>query len=69
MGALTEDDVSRATAVPGVAAAAGLIEAFLPVADDPGESLYLLGLDSLGSPVWRSQLPRDAIEVPDELSS
>lgn len=66
-GALTEDDVSRAAAVPGVAAAAGLIEAFLPMADDPGESLYLLGLDFLGSPVWRAQFPRDAIEIPDEL--
>jgi hypothetical protein len=34
----------------------------------PGESLYLLGIDSLGSPVWRAQFPRQAIDIPDELA-
>jgi len=60
-GSLPEDDVARAADVPDVAAAAGMLETFLPLADDPTESVYVLGIDFLGSPVWSAQFPREAI--------
>lgn len=66
-GTLTEDDVGRAGEVPGVDAAAGMLEMFVPLADDATESIYFLGIDFLGSPVWTAQFPRAAIEIPDEL--
>jgi putative ABC transport system permease protein len=67
-GMLAEADVARVAEVPGVAAAAGMIETFVPLAGEPGESLYLLGIDFLGSPVWEAQFPRSAIDIPDELA-
>jgi putative ABC transport system permease protein len=51
---------------PGVRAAGGIIEQFVTLADRPEESLYLLGLDFLGSPFWEGQLPQDALDIPDE---
>ena len=66
-GTLAESDVGLASSVAGVDAAAGLLETFLPLMGDPGESLYLLGLDFLGSSMWRAQFPDDAVDVPDDL--
>ena len=63
-----EEMVAAAARTPGVQATAGLVEAFVPLSDRPEDSLYVLGLDFLGSPVWRDQLPREAIEIPDELA-
>src|SRR4029453_13426749 len=51
----------------GGGAAAGLVETFVGQADRADESLYLLGMDVLGSPMWEAQLPRRAIDLPDEL--
>src|SRR5262245_2159044 len=59
--------VTAAAGVSGVQAAAGLVEGFVSLADRPDESLYVLGIDFLGSPVWRHQVPREAIEMADEL--
>lgn len=59
--------VERAKASVGVRDAAGLIESFVALADRPHESLYVLGLDFLGSPVWREQIPSEAIDIEDEL--
>jgi putative ABC transport system permease protein len=60
--------VTDAGGMPGVRAAAGLVEAFVPLADRPEEALYLLGIDFLGSPLWADQLPRAAVDIPDELA-
>ena len=43
------------------------METFVGLPGQPAETLYLLGMDFLGSPVWEAQLPRDAIDIPDEL--
>jgi putative ABC transport system permease protein len=59
--------VAVAGGVPGVREAAGLVEAFVGLADRPSDTLYVLGMDFLGSSVWRAQLPRDQIDIPDEL--
>jgi putative ABC transport system permease protein len=67
-GGLDETLVQRVGQVAGVEAAAGIIETFVPLADDPGVRLYLLGIDFLGSPVWETQFPRAAIEIDDELT-
>jgi len=66
-GTLAEDAIARVAEAPGVRAAAGMLETFIPLVDGPAESLYLLGIDFLGSPVWRAQFPRDALDIPDEL--
>jgi putative ABC transport system permease protein len=67
-GSLVEEALAeRAAEVPGVAVAAGLVESFLPLADHASESVYLLGVDFLESPVWRTQLPRERIDIPDTL--
>lgn len=66
-GALSEDDVGRVAEVAGVSAAAGMIEAFLPLAEEASESIYLLGIDFLGSPVWSAQFPRESLEIEDEI--
>jgi putative ABC transport system permease protein len=62
-----EELVTAAARVAGVQAAAGLVEAFISLADQPDASLYVLGIDFLGSPVWQHQVPRDAIDMADEL--
>jgi len=67
-GDLDEALVERVTATTGVAAAVGLVESFLPLSDAPEQSLYLLGIDFLGSPVWEAQIPRSAIDLPDDLA-
>jgi putative ABC transport system permease protein len=68
LGRVDEALVARVSEVAGVRAAAGMVEAFLPLADRPAESLYLLGVDFLGSSVWETQFPRDAIGIDDELA-
>jgi putative ABC transport system permease protein len=67
-GHVAEDVIADAAGVSGVAAAAGVVETFLPLADAPQESVLLLGIDFLGSPVWQTQFPRSAIEIDDELA-
>jgi putative ABC transport system permease protein len=67
-GSVDEGTIETAAGVAGVEAAAGLVESFLPLADQPERSVYLLGVDFLGSPVWESQLPRAAIEIEDEIA-
>jgi putative ABC transport system permease protein len=66
-GSVDERLLETVASVPGVEAAAGLVEAFVGLADHQDETLYLLGIDVLGSPVWDAQLPRAAIDLPDEL--
>ncbi len=67
-GTLAEHLVEVAAAAPGVRAAEGLVESFLPLTDDPDRTLYLLGLDFLRSSIWEEQLPRSAIDIPDEIA-
>jgi putative ABC transport system permease protein len=66
-GPVDDKLVTVAAAVPGVREAAGLVEAFVGLADRPKETLYVLGMDFLQSSVWREQLPREQIDIPDEL--
>lgn len=66
-GSVDEDLIRRAASVEGVHTAAGLVESFVTLAEQPDESLYVLGVDFLGSPIWEGQLPRSAIEIPDEI--
>jgi len=66
-GAVDEALVATVAGTPGVRAAAGMVETFVGQADRADESLYLLGMDVLGSPMWEAQLPRSAIDLPDEL--
>jgi len=68
IGDVSESLVGELEILPDVEAAAGVIEQFLPLTDHPEESLYLLGVDFLDSPLWRLQLPRDQIEIADELA-
>jgi putative ABC transport system permease protein len=51
-GLLDDDLVERVAAQRGVKAAAAIIETFVPLADEPTRSVYLLGIDFLRSPVW-----------------
>jgi putative ABC transport system permease protein len=67
-GDLDEALVGRVSATAGVTAAAGIIESFLPVANAPEQSLYVLGVDFLGSPLLQAQIPRAAIDLPEELA-
>lgn len=66
-GPFSEEAVAHAAAVAGVEAAAGMLERFVPLADDPAENVYLLGADFLGSSVWRSQLPLEAMDIADKI--
>lgn len=66
-GRVAEDLVAETGALPGVQAAAGIVESFLPVAERPEETVLLLGIDFLGSSVWQTQFPRGAFEIADEL--
>src|SRR3989442_3730728 len=56
-GGVDEGLVARVAETPGVRAAGGLIATFLPLAGRPDETLYLLGADFLGSPVWGKPRP------------
>jgi putative ABC transport system permease protein len=67
-GSVQEELIEKAASVPGVQAAAGVVEGFVPLVEDPQRSLYVLGIDFLGSPIWQAQVPRRAIEIPDELA-
>jgi len=62
-----EEALSTVLTVPGVHDAAGLVEGFLPLADHPDETVYLVGIDFLGSQMWDTQLPRSALDLPDSL--
>src|SRR5262249_24974174 len=66
-GPIDEKLVAVAAGVPGVREAAGLVEAFVGLTDRPKETLYVLGMDFLQSSIWRDQLPRKQIDIPDEL--
>lgn len=65
-GRVDETLVGRVAEMPGVELAAGLNESTVTLPDSPGESLHLLGLDFLGSPIWKGQIPRNAVNIPDE---
>ncbi len=67
VGKVAESVIAQAAAAPGVRAAAGVVESFLPLADRPSDAVLLLGIDFLGSSVWETQFPRAAIQIPDEL--
>ena len=54
--------------VPGVEATSGIIEQFLSIEGAEDQSVYLLGIDFLGSSLWRKQFPREAIEIDAELA-
>lgn len=67
-GDLDEALLERVVATTGVGTAVGLVEAFTPLSEAPDQSLYLLGVDFLGSPLWQAQIPRSAIDLPDDLA-
>ena len=67
VGKVAESVIAQAAAAPGVRAAAGVVESFLPLADRPSDAVLLLGIDFLGSSIWETQFPRAAIQIPDEL--
>src|SRR5262245_11556356 len=67
VGGVDEEMIAHVAGTEGVRAAAGIVESFLTLADRPDETVYLLGLDFLDSPVWQDQLPRRALEIRDEL--
>jgi len=66
-GKLPESRIQDVAGIRGVRAAAGVVESFLPLANDPDELVYVVGVDFLGSPVWESQFPRARIELDDDL--
>ena len=65
-GRIPEALIDRLTQVSGTEAAAGVVESVLPLAQPPGDELYVLGVDFLRSPIWRAQLPREGMTIPDE---
>lgn len=62
-----EDLVDEAAGTQGVAAASALVEGFVPLAAHDGDLLAVFGLDLLGDREHDAQLPRTAVEVPDEV--
>lgn len=68
VGDLEETIVEPIRAVNGVKAATGIVEQFVSLSDTPESSLYVLGIDFLGSNLWRRQFPRDAIDIEDDLA-
>ena len=68
VGALDEHLVEVAAETSGIRTAEGLVESFLPLADHPTSTVYFLGLDFLRSSIWEKQLPRTAIDIPDEMT-
>src|SRR5262245_15736734 len=68
-GDVSDDLVERVARVEGVRTVGGVAEGFLPLTDRPDETLYVLGLDFLGeSSIWEAQLPRQAVDLPDQLA-
>jgi len=67
VGLVPEDRISAIQSVPGVDQSAGVVERFLPLATRPSESVYVLGVDFLGTPLWQRQFPRNEIEIEDDL--
>jgi putative ABC transport system permease protein len=65
---LEEDLLGEVRQVPGVHAAGGLVESFLPLADDPAEQILLLGVDFLESSVWHAQFPPEAVAIDDTVA-
>jgi putative ABC transport system permease protein len=51
----------------GVAAASPLVEGFVTLASDDAAVVAIFGLDLLGDDEHESQLPRDAVEIDDDL--
>jgi putative ABC transport system permease protein len=68
VGDLPEALVERLAGVAGVAAAAGVIEQFLPLESDEEANVYLIGVDFLGSHLWANQFPRGELVIDDELA-
>jgi putative ABC transport system permease protein len=68
VGDVSEGLVEECAKVDGVSAAAGVIEQFLPLGGGSEASVYVLGIDFLGSNLWRDQFPRETIEIDDELA-
>lgn len=66
-GDVDEAVVDALANVDGVSTAVGVIEQFVPLRWGTEASIYLLGLDFLGSNLWREQFPRKAVEIDDEL--
>jgi putative ABC transport system permease protein len=66
-GTVDERLLAIAAALPDVQDAAGLVEGFVPLAEHPDESLYLVGIDFLGSRAWEEQFPHRRIAIEDEL--
>ena len=58
-----EDVLTRAPRLPGVVAAAGVIEGVVTPADDPRRPLFVFGVDLLAAPAFRSD---DARLAPDQ---
>ena len=63
-----EELVNEVLTVPGVTAAAPLVEGFVTLADSDGETLAIFGLDLLGDTQHEAQVPRSAVEIPDDLA-
>jgi putative ABC transport system permease protein len=67
VGLVPEDRIALVQSVPGVDQSAGVVERFLPLAGAGSESIYVLGVDFLGTSLWQRQFPRDEIEIEDEV--
>src|SRR5262245_57836778 len=67
VGDVDEVVAERLVSVGGIEAVAGIVEQFVSLEGAPDTSLYVLGIDFLGSNLWRQQFPRNAIQIPDEL--
>jgi putative ABC transport system permease protein len=64
---MPEELIDEVRAVGGVAAAAPLVEGFVMVPGEAGEMLAVFGLDLLGDEQREAQVPRAALEIPDEV--
>jgi putative ABC transport system permease protein len=63
-----EELVNEALSVPGVAAAAPLVEGFVTLIESAGETVAIFGLDLLGDGQHEAQMPRAAVDIPDNLA-
>lgn len=62
-----EELVAAVEGAPAVASAAPLIAGFAPLADSPTELLAIFGIDLLADDVHTAQLPRTALQIPDDI--
>src|SRR5215470_2502805 len=65
-GGVPERLLDEVRGLPGVASATPLVEGFVQFADAGDQMLAIFGLDLLTDDEHLAQLPRDALEVPDE---